>query len=172
MHTRFIAIINEIYSLRETIPNWKAVRKLLSFLSESWESEVEIITEALDLDKLAMDELIGNLMTYELKKKQEKQIGDKIKEKNLVLTSTTSEDFEDAKIVLIAKRFSRMLKRGQVFQGKNSKKKTENPIDQVCHKCGSLDHFVKFCPLKALEKKRNSSEKEKETLSTFSQTEE
>ena len=69
MHTRFITIINEIYSLGEIIPNRKAVRKLLSVLPESWESKVEAITEARDLDKLAMDELIGNLMTYELKKK-------------------------------------------------------------------------------------------------------
>ena len=69
MHTRFTAIINEIYSLGEIIPNGKAVRKLLSVLPESWESKVEAITEACDLDMLAMDELIGNLMTYEIKKK-------------------------------------------------------------------------------------------------------
>ena len=62
----------------------------------------------------------------------------------------------------MTKRFSRMLKKGQVFHGRNSKKITENPIDQVCHKCGSPNHLVKFCPLKALEKKSNSSEKEKE----------
>ena len=55
-----------------------------------------------------------------------------------------------------------MLKKGQVFHRMNSQKITENPIDQACHKCGSSDHFVKFCPLKALEKKSNSSEKEKE----------
>ena len=88
MHTRFTAIINEIYSLGEIIPNGKVVRKLLSVLPEFWESKVEAITEARDLDKLAMDELIENLMTYELKKKQEKEIGGKRKEKNLVLTGT------------------------------------------------------------------------------------
>ena len=88
MHTRFNAIINEIYSLGEIIPNGKAVRKLLSVLPESWESKVETITKSRDVDKLAMDELIGNLMTYELKKKQEKEIGGKRKEKNLVLTGT------------------------------------------------------------------------------------
>ena len=98
MHTRFTAIINEIYSLGEIIPNGKAVRKLLSVLLESWESKVRAITEAHDLDKLAMDELIGNLMTYELKKKQEK-------EKNLVLTGTTPENFEDENIALMTKRF-------------------------------------------------------------------
>ncbi|XP_015075378.1 uncharacterized protein LOC107019377 [Solanum pennellii] len=46
MHTRFTAIINEIYSLGEIISNGKAVRKLLSVLPESWESKVEAITEA------------------------------------------------------------------------------------------------------------------------------
>ena len=69
MQSMFTAIINEMYSLGEIIPNRKAVRKLLSVLQESWENKVEAITEARDLDKLAMDELIGNLMTYELKKK-------------------------------------------------------------------------------------------------------
>ena len=98
MHTRFTAIINEIYSLDEIIPNGKVVKKLLSVLPESLESKVEVITEACDLDKLAMDELIGNLMTYKLKKKQEKEIGGKIKEKNLVLTGTTPENFNDENI--------------------------------------------------------------------------
>ncbi|XP_069154457.1 uncharacterized protein [Solanum lycopersicum] len=162
LHTRFTTMINEIYSLGKIIPNEKAVRKHLSVLPESWESKVEVITEAHDQDKLAMDEIIGNLMTYELKKKQEKEIGGKRKENNLVPTGTTPENFEDESIALMTKRFSRMLKKGQVFHRRNSQKITENPIDQVCHKCGNLDHFVKFCPLKALEKKRNSLEKWKE----------
>ena len=58
-----------------------------------------------------MDELIGNIMTYELKKKQEKEIGGKRKEKNLVLTGTTPENFEDKNIALMTKRLSRMLKK-------------------------------------------------------------
>ena len=59
-------------------------------------------------------------MTYELNKKQEKEIGGKRKEKNLVLTGTTPKNFEDKNIALIIKRFSRMLKKGQVFHGRNS----------------------------------------------------
>ena len=85
-------------------------------------------------------------MPYELKKKHEKEIGGKRKEKNLLVKGTTPEYFEDKNIALMTKRLSRMLKKGQVFHGRNSKKIIENPIDQVCHKCGSPDHFVKFCP--------------------------
>ena len=133
MHMRFTSIINEMYSLGEIVPNGKAVRKLLSVLPETWESKVEAITEARDLDSLAMDELIGNLITYELKKNQEKEIGGKRKERNLVRKATTSDDFEDENIALITKKFTRMLKRGQAFQKKTSQKPSENTKDQVCH---------------------------------------
>lgn len=81
MLTRFTAIVNEIYCLGEVIPMGKSIRKLLSVLPESW-AKVEAITEAHDLDTMMMDELILNLLTYELKKNQEKEIRGKIKEKN------------------------------------------------------------------------------------------
>ena len=58
MHKTFTTIINKIYSLGEIIPNGKAVRKLVSVLPESWESKVKAITEARDLDKLAINDLI------------------------------------------------------------------------------------------------------------------
>ena len=162
MHTRFTSIINEMYSLGEIVPNGKAVRKLLCVLPETWESKVEAITEARDLDSLATNELIGNLITYELKKNQEKEIRGKRKERNLVLKATASDDFEDENIALITKRFTRMLKRGQAFQKKTSQKPSENTKDQVCHKCGSPDHFIKFCPLWALEQKKANFEKGKD----------
>ncbi|KAG5620328.1 hypothetical protein H5410_005546 [Solanum commersonii] len=49
----------------------------------------------------------------------------KRKEKNLFLKGTTPEDFEDENISLMTKRFSRMLKKGQVFQRRNSQKTIE-----------------------------------------------
>ncbi|TMX03822.1 hypothetical protein EJD97_013680, partial [Solanum chilense] len=55
-----------------------------------------------------------------------------------------------------------MLKRGQTFQKKTPQKSYENTKDQVCHKCGSPDHFIKFCPLWALEQKKTTSEKGKD----------
>ena len=55
-----------------------------------------------------------------------------------------------------------MLKRGQTFQNKASQKPSENTKDQVCHKCGSPNHFIKFCPLWALEQKKANFEKGKD----------
>ncbi|XP_070019676.1 uncharacterized protein [Nicotiana sylvestris] len=68
MHTRFTSIINEIHSLGESIPRNKLVRKILSILPNSWESKVNVITETKDLQTLTMDELVGNLKTYKMKK--------------------------------------------------------------------------------------------------------
>ncbi|XP_070007945.1 uncharacterized protein [Nicotiana sylvestris] len=63
MHTKFTSIINELHSLGDIIPRNKLVRKILSVLLGSWESKVNSITEAKDLQTLTMDELIGNLKT-------------------------------------------------------------------------------------------------------------
>ncbi|XP_075099158.1 uncharacterized protein LOC142176021 [Nicotiana tabacum] len=51
------------------IPRNKLVRKILSILPSSWESKVNDIIEAKDLQELTIDELVGNLKTYEMKRK-------------------------------------------------------------------------------------------------------
>nr|XP_009608491.1 uncharacterized protein LOC104102482 [Nicotiana tomentosiformis] len=61
MHTRFSSIINELNSLGETISRSKLVRKILSVLPSSWESKVNAITEAKDLQTLTIDELDGDM---------------------------------------------------------------------------------------------------------------
>ncbi|XP_070017488.1 uncharacterized protein [Nicotiana sylvestris] len=71
MHTRFTSIINELHSLGEIIPRNKFVRKILSVLPSFWESKVNAITEVKELQTLTMDELVGNLKTYEMKKKKD-----------------------------------------------------------------------------------------------------
>ncbi|XP_019244367.1 PREDICTED: uncharacterized protein LOC109224234 [Nicotiana attenuata] len=62
----------ELHSLGEIIPRNKLVRKILSVLPSSWESKVNAITEAKDLQELTIDELVGNLKTYEMKKKKDR----------------------------------------------------------------------------------------------------
>ena len=58
MHKTFTTIINKIYSLGKIIPDGKEVKIHLSVLPESWESKIEVNTEARDLDKLVMDEML------------------------------------------------------------------------------------------------------------------
>lgn len=72
MHTRFIAITNELYYLGEDIIPTKQICKVLSILPKSQESKVNAITEVGDLKTMTMDKLIGNLKTYEPKNNRTK----------------------------------------------------------------------------------------------------
>ncbi|XP_019257597.1 PREDICTED: uncharacterized protein LOC109235797 [Nicotiana attenuata] len=81
--SRFTSIINEQHSLGDVIPRNKLVKKILSVLPGSWESKVNAITEAKDLQTLTMGELIGNLKTYEMKRKEDNERREPKKEKNL-----------------------------------------------------------------------------------------
>ncbi|XP_070018109.1 uncharacterized protein [Nicotiana sylvestris] len=106
MHTRFTSIINELHSLRDVIPRNKLVRKILSVLPGSWESKVNAIIEAKDLQTLTMDELICNLKTYEMKRKKYSERREPKKENNLVLKAENSDSSEkDSDMAYLTKRF-------------------------------------------------------------------
>ncbi|XP_075083428.1 uncharacterized protein LOC107775971 [Nicotiana tabacum] len=112
MHTSFTSIINELRSLEKIIPRNKLVRKILSVLPSSWESKVNDIPEAKDLQKLIIDELIGNLKTYEIKKKKDHERREPKREKNLVLKTGNNESSgEDVYMAYLKKRFQNMVRR-------------------------------------------------------------
>lgn len=85
MHTRFTSTTNELHSLGKNIRPTKQVRKVLNIVPKSWEIKVNAITEAIDLKTLTMNDLIGNLKTYEMKKQKE-QLRRKPRKKGLWLS--------------------------------------------------------------------------------------
>ena len=68
MYTRFTHISNEVKSLGKSFTTKELVRKILWFLPQSREAKVTAIQEAKDIDKISLDELIGNLQIYELRR--------------------------------------------------------------------------------------------------------
>ncbi|XP_019238088.1 PREDICTED: uncharacterized protein LOC109218192 [Nicotiana attenuata] len=124
MHTRFTSSINELHSLGDIIPRNKLVKKILSVLPGSWESKVNAITEAKDLQELTIDELVGNLKTYEMKKKKDNERREPKGEKNLVLkTDSNDSGGEDAHMAYLTKRFQKMVRRNRgIPKGGNSSK--------------------------------------------------
>ncbi|KAF3643830.1 hypothetical protein FXO37_21770 [Capsicum annuum] len=75
---------DEIEAMEVDVPK---VRKFLSILLKRWDSKVNAITEAKDLNKMVMDELIGNPKTYEMLKKLRKLKDEPKAEKYLVLNA-------------------------------------------------------------------------------------
>ncbi|XP_070022370.1 uncharacterized protein [Nicotiana sylvestris] len=146
MHTRFTSIINEIHSLGEINPRNKLVRKILSALPGSWESKVNAITEAKDLQNLTIDELIGNLKTYEMMKKKDHKRRERKREKNLVLmTDNNDSSGEDVDMAYLKKRFQKIVRRNGGIPNRGSSSKPRGY--DLCHKCGKLVHFSKDFPL-------------------------
>jgi len=68
MCTCFTHITNELKSLEKSFTTEELVRKILWFLPHLWETKVTAIQEAKKMDKISLDELIGNLQAYELRK--------------------------------------------------------------------------------------------------------
>ncbi|XP_070012926.1 uncharacterized protein [Nicotiana sylvestris] len=142
MHTRFTSIINELHSLGETNPRNKPVWKILSILHSPWESKVNAITEAKDLQELTIEELVGNLKTYKMKRK----IDSERREPKLVLKSNSNDSSEeDSDMAYLTKRIQKIVRRNGEMLRRGSFSKPKNY--DLCHKCGKPGHFIKDYPL-------------------------
>ena len=160
MFTRFTDIINGLKSLGKVYPNNEQVRKILRSLPKAWEAKVTAIQEAKDLNTLALDELLGSLMTYELTQKQRAQDDEETKRKPVAFKSTTQEDEssseeDDGEMALITRKFKRFMKKkwrgGKRHDGKGEANK-ESTI--ICYECNKPGHMKAECPLlKKKEKK-------------------
>ncbi|XP_070025743.1 uncharacterized protein [Nicotiana sylvestris] len=124
----------------------KLVRKIFSILPSSWESKVNAITEAKDLQKLTIDELVGNLKAYKMKRKIDSERREPKKKNNLVLKVDSSDSSEeDSDMAYLTKRFQKMVRRngGILKRGSSSKPKNYD----LYHKCRKPGHFIKDCHL-------------------------
>ncbi|XP_070020918.1 COP1-interactive protein 1-like [Nicotiana sylvestris] len=142
MHTRFNFIINELHSLGEIIIRNKLVRKILSVLPSSWESKVNAITKPKGLQKLTINELVGNLKTYEMKKKKDNERREPKREKNLVI-KTDSNDLsgKDADMAYLTKRFQKMQDQ---YKNNIDKATKRNPVpDKRFKRKNVADNVVK-----------------------------
>ncbi|XP_049399696.1 uncharacterized protein LOC125863713 [Solanum stenotomum] len=146
MNSRFTSITNKLRCLGEPIPLSKQVLKILKILPKSWESKVDAIIEAKDLKTLSMDELIGNLQTYELNKKQGTNMKEGKKEKFISLKNSQNDATqEEDEMAYVTKRFQKIIKKHDVFQKKASTSRATNAND-LYHKCGKPGHFMRDCP--------------------------
>jgi len=73
MYTHFTHITNELKSLEKSFITKELMRKILRFLPHSWEAKVTAIQEAKDMKKITLDELIGNLQTYEFRRNSQQK---------------------------------------------------------------------------------------------------
>ncbi|XP_070009929.1 uncharacterized protein [Nicotiana sylvestris] len=113
MYTRFTTLTNELKSLGRIILEEDKVEKILTrVLPVSWESKITAIQESKYMATLKLDELIGNLADYILRRKTMKTDAPK-KERNLALRIAEGSDLENDKMAMITRDFKKYLMRGK-----------------------------------------------------------
>ncbi|XP_021728373.1 uncharacterized protein LOC110695452 [Chenopodium quinoa] len=144
MFTRFNDIINELNSLGRHIPIDEQARKILRSLpqDERWRSKVTAMQEAKDFTKFNMEQLAGSLMTHELHLSSNTESS---KNKSLALKAQDLEESEadEDEMAMLVRKFKRMMN----YKKSDRNKKYESSRNTTCFKCGSKDHFIKYCPL-------------------------
>ena len=124
------------------------IKKVLSSLPKPWEPKVTAIEESKDLNTLQLDELLGSLITYELKQKHNEEKDEAIKvdvkKKGVALKSTqvevedeSSEEI-DEDIAMLSRCIQRFMKRRSGNQGK--KRSFRRGDDQKGHIICLLGH--------------------------------
>ena len=82
MFTRFTDVVNGLEGLGKRVSEQDKVSKILRCLPPKWNSKTEAIEEAKNLKDLPLEELIGSLMTYEMKiSRQEKEMQEERKKR-------------------------------------------------------------------------------------------
>ncbi|XP_018631400.2 uncharacterized protein [Nicotiana tomentosiformis] len=150
MVTRFTIITNKLKSLGKVFTSKKLVSKALRILLASWESKAIAIQEATELDKISLDELVGNLKTHEIKKIELRKEEPR-RDKALVLKASEEDEFDsdDLDLAMFAKfkKFMRNSKNASKRENNGKPKQIEKDSYDGCYKCNKLYHMVKDCPM-------------------------
>jgi len=100
---------------------------------------------------ITLDELIGNLQIYELRRNSQQQEETK-KDRGIALKvmEEDSSDFDDEDMAMITRQFKKFFKKTKGNARKKNFSKLKNTDWEQfsgCFKRGKLDHIVKNCPL-------------------------
>ena len=112
-HAKLKDIVNSAFNFGETILESKIVRKVLRSLPERFHAKITVIKESKNIDKIPLIQLVGNLLTYELRLTR---IGKMGKSKSMALKAKSSEidessNDEDSKMKsYITRQFKKFMK--------------------------------------------------------------
>lgn len=136
---RVAEMVNSLKGLEENIDENTIVQKVLRSLPDRFDSKVSAIEEMKDLDTIKMDELHGNLIAYEMRKRcpSSKDVAFKASKTKKGNEWNTNSDDSDVESELAP--FVRRLNKGSKLKGKY-------PL--ICFKCGKIGHYAAKCPHK------------------------
>ncbi|XP_062028596.1 uncharacterized protein LOC133744517 [Rosa rugosa] len=183
-HGRILKISCQCRSLGAPFDEDKIVKKILRALPEKFHSKVTSIEDSFDIDDYPLDELIGNLKTYEMRLKPEK------KNKGVAFKAVKEIEEEEGSLdlALLTKEFKKFLKSKNSSKNANAPRRnnyTGNGSNNdyngksgrgsfkgnqsgkpKCYECGGFGHISTDCGNRKLGNSNNKS-----LLSTWSDDE-
>ena len=163
MYSRFQDIVHALISLGKDITEEDQVRKILNSLSCEWDQKTLAIEEANDISKMKIEDLIGNLMSYEVKLQVRKE-NQANKKKSLALNATNDNDepydADDDDIEFITRKFKKFLKYWISNKLRKTSNNSRNGNVVKCFECDKPGHLKRDCP---------NLKKSKYSVNTFNQ---
>jgi len=104
-----------------------------------------------DMNKISLDELIGNLQTFEFRRNSQlKEETKRDRGPTLKVLEEDDSDLDEEVMAMFSRKFKKFFKKAKEnSKGKNLSKPRNSDREQFtgCFKCGKYDHIVKDCPL-------------------------
>ncbi|XP_077232400.1 uncharacterized protein LOC143869726 [Tasmannia lanceolata] len=190
MYTRFTNIMNEFEGLGKVFSNEEMINKILRSLPKTWDPKTTAIEEAKNVETMRLEELVGSLITFELKMKkketEEKEAPrEDSKKKSIAFKaqdngSGSENEKENLKamredIYVLTRKFKKFTRsnRRDFQTEKSSRKEKEDEKkdnDELrCFRCHKLGHVRSICPLKKHDEKFNKRRR-KDKKKSFSAT--
>src|ERR1700732_789713 len=161
-NTRLSSIVNPLKDLVKSFSDEKLVKKVLRSLSRRWEQKITSLSDCKDLSNFKFDDLIGNLLTHEMRFSD--KVDDSTPRRRQELALRHSDNIESSdesgdeveNIAFLAKKMKRaFIKHGNHM--KTALRKSLKSRDKFaafqnsnsqCFGCGEKGHYKKMCPNK------------------------
>ncbi|KAG9450343.1 hypothetical protein H6P81_010308 [Aristolochia fimbriata] len=150
-------LANEARLLGYPFPENKLVRKVLRSLNKKFSVKNIVITEANNIDKMTLNEVIGSLCTFETKMEAEVNVFS-VNDQNISFTGETIKEGQssienlDERIVDLSKGFNNLymkfskLGNSSKYGEKKHEKCTAEQIRVQCHGCDGYGYIQAECP--------------------------
>ena len=137
----------------------------------NFEAKVMAIQESKDLNKVSMEELIGNLITYEMElKAREERKDSESKKKTIALNNSVESNDDDPaeELAMVLKKWAKGKYKPRKKNSKTNKSESsDNSDDEVfCYNCKKPGHIKPNCPHLKNEKKKKFRRKKKAFAAT------